>query len=166
VLPHSDLLASLGALDSQFRVAVTSLDAAFCSKLAVIECCGWTEEAMDDLVSRCYLRCLNQPSSHKYCHNIVKTTNGFDYQTHFRKILGSVIGLTGIERLERNADQQKLGALESALFTLKAVRDTHAHTHIKGTITNMTAPSFVIGQFTHLLSGLKEIEARLAERAW
>jgi hypothetical protein len=166
VLPHADLLASLSALDSNFRTAESSLEAAFCSKLAVIECCGWTEEAMDDIVTRCYTRCIGLSANQQICKESVRKTYGFEYKSHFRKMLGTVIGVTGIERLERRVDNAKMVRLEGALSTLKAVRDTHAHTHIKGVIPNLSAPSFIISQFRPIWDGLREIEARLAERAW
>ena len=166
MLPHADLLESLKTLDSTFRNANTSLEAAFCSKLAVIECCGWTEEAMDEIVTNCYARCLSVSSNQKICKKAVGGTYGFDYQKHFRKMLGTVIGLTGIERLERTADSAKIARLEGALTSLKLIRDTHAHTHIKGAIPNLSAPSVILSQFNSIWDGLKEIERRLAERAW
>lgn len=166
MLSHADLQNSLTTLDSQFVSATGPLEAAFCAKLAVIECCGWIEEAMDELGTTCYQRCLTQAPNRKICLVAITHTYGFDYHLHFRKMLGTVIGMTGIERMERNADSIKIARLDSALSTMKAVRDSHAHTHIKGAIQNLTAPSTVLSQLPSIVDGLREIERRLAERTW
>lgn len=121
---------------------------------------------MDHIIERCYMRVLKQAKHHSHCKEVVKKNYGFEYEKHFRKLIATIIGLTGIEKLESKADPAKLARLQSALTTLKAVRDTHAHTYLKGVIPTLSAPSFIIGQFQQVRDGLRDIEARLAERAW
>jgi hypothetical protein len=166
VLTDQDILSNLHALDARFNSAATSQDANFSAKLAVLECCGWIEEAMDDLVQRLSTRCLREQGNQSLCTDMIKRTYGFEYHQHFRKMVGAVIGLSGLEKLESKLDSGKFARLESALSTLKIVRDTHAHTYLKGTIPTLTAPSVIISQFTQVVVGLREFERRMGERTW
>ena len=51
-----------------------------------------------------------------------------------------LIGLISVERLETQVDQAKHVTLKSTLGTLKTVRDTVAHTHLKGVTRTLDAP--------------------------
>ncbi len=166
MLSDREIKANLQALDTQFRGATTTQAANLSSKLAVLELCGWIEEAMDDIAEKCYLRCLTETSNQKLCKEIVRATYGFEYHYHFRKMLAGIIGQTGMERIERRADGTKLALLQSALSTLKVARDGFAHTYLKGATPTLSAPSFLLSQFPALWEGLREVEARISERAW
>jgi hypothetical protein len=159
MLSWADLRNNLEALDLQFRNASSTRDAHFCCKLALLELAGWTEQAMDSIISECASRTLSEPSNKQYCaDSIVKNTYGFEYQKHFRGMMMRLIGLVHVERIERQADAAKLARLEAALQTLKILRDPAAHTHINGMTAKMNAPSFMIGQLTPITDGLQEIE--------
>jgi hypothetical protein len=166
LLTDQDILDNLRELDARFTAAASSQDANFQAKLAILECCGWIEEAMDDIIQKFSTRCLRESMNQKHCSDVVKKNYGFEYQQHFRKMLIAIIGLVGVEKLERRVDAGKFARLESALSTLKVIRDTHAHTYLKGTIPTLSAPSFVLNQFEQVALGLREFEARMSERAW
>ena len=166
MLSDREIKANLSALDAQFNSATNTRDANFSSKLAVLEFCGWIEEAMDQIAEQCYLRCVSESPNRKLCKEAIRGTNGFEYHQHFRRMLTSIIGQTGMERLERKADGAKLDMLRSALSTLKTVRDGYAHSYLKGTTQTLSAPSFLISQFPAIADGLREIEARISERTW
>lgn len=162
MLSWADLQNNLNALDTQFRSAGSTRDVHFCCKLALMELAGWTEQAMDSIISECASRTLSEPSNKRYCaDSIIKTTYGFEYQKHFRGMMMRLIGLVHVERIERQADPAKLARLEGALQTLKVLRDPAAHTHINGMTPSMNAPSFMIGQLAPISDGLQEIEKAL-----
>ena len=76
-------------------------------------------------------------------------------------MLSQVIGLTGVEKLEKKVDPTKFQILCSVLVTLKSSRDLEAHTHIKGVTRRLNAPSITIVQFNQVYDGLKDIEEKL-----
>ncbi|MFM7373434.1 MAG: hypothetical protein ACKO2Z_37800, partial [Sphaerospermopsis kisseleviana] len=48
------------------------------SKLALLELCGWIEQAIDDIVLRCAKRCLTNNNHIKLVQQEVKNTSQFD----------------------------------------------------------------------------------------
>ena len=159
MLPDTDLKANLQALDQQYQATTSSRDAYFYCKLALIELGGWTEQAMDLLISECSSRNLLEPANKQLCaEKIIGTTYGFEYKKHFRAMMMQLVGLVHVEEIEKQADAGKLARLQSALSTLKGLRDPAAHTHISGTTQHWNAPSFIIGQSAAIIDGLAEIE--------
>ena len=61
VAKNSILPGNLRSLDYRYRRAHSALkEALFCSKLAILELCGWIEESMDDMVRRCATEALER----------------------------------------------------------------------------------------------------------
>src|SRR5688572_15386025 len=115
---------NLRSLDRLFRHSTSTKEALFYSKLAILELCGWIEESMDDIVVRCAGRCLRQTSNVTYVQKqIVKRTFGFEYDRHFREMLIRLIGLVGVERVERQIDPAKHARMTATLGTLTIVRN-------------------------------------------
>ncbi|MFN3436280.1 MAG: hypothetical protein ACK41V_01145 [Acidovorax sp.] len=137
------------------------------SKAAILEVCGWVEQAMDAIVLETAQRCALSPQriaqiSDKY----VKPTSGFSYKNHFEKMIISVVGYKILEQAESNAGAP-VYALESTLDYLAKLRNHYAHTHFdvsspypKGysTIPN---PSVMKNHATTTNLGLAAIEAQL-----
>jgi hypothetical protein len=156
------LEANLRRLDRLYRDARTTKDALFFSKLAVLELCGWIEESMDDVVLRCSMRCLRDPSNRRQVKDsVVKKTYGFEYHKHFREMLTRLIGLVEVEKLERRLDATKHARLKSTLGSLAGARNAEAHTHLKGVTRVINAPSVTIGHFSDVYDGLVEYDTAL-----
>jgi len=160
------MLANLSKLDRLYRNASTVKEGLFYSKLALLELCGWIEESMDDIVMRCCIRCVRDERNRKFIRKqVVERTYGFEYDKHFRKMLISMIGVIGVERLERKIPPQTLAQLKATLHALELARNPEAHTHIKGVTRRIDAPSAMLQHFTQIFTGLKEYE-RVVRTLW
>lgn len=68
------------------------------------------------------------------------------------------MGTITIERIELKLDPKKFLPLKAELRTLKKIRDSEAHTHIKGVTKTLDAPSVTKKRFFIIYDGLKDIE--------
>lgn len=167
MVTRSYIVSNLSSLSRSFTNAKNQRDSLFFSKLAILELCGWIEESMDDVVTRCSARRLKLQANIEHCEKqIVKRTYGFDYQEHFRSMLIRLLGLINVEKIESRVDQQKLQRMTAALTTLKLQRNAEAHTHLKGTTRTINAPSVTITQFQPVYDGLREFERVIRSRNW
>lgn len=159
MIARSYVMTNLKKLDRLYNGARSAKESLFYSKLALLELCGWIEESMDDVVLRCSVRCVNEPSNRKYVRDaIVKRTHGFDYERHFREMLVRLVGLVEVERVEKRVDPVKQARLKAALQALITVRNAEAHTHLKGVTKQINAPSVAIGQFSDVYDGLEDYD--------
>lgn len=126
------------------------------SKLALLELCGWLEEWMDEVVRQVNQSTLNDADWVEA--NIIKRTNGFHYNSHFRPMLCGVLGEHSIRRIEGNFEQSYGGDLElisSTLGTLWKLRCNLAHANLaahKAAQITIYAPSWTKNQY-RLLEG-------------
>ncbi len=161
------IVPGLQALDTAYNNAASDDDAERFAKLAIIELCGWIEESMDSLVLRCGKRQLKVSKNRTYCEDdIIAPTYGFDYHKHFRYMLIRLVGLVTVERLEMQVDQAKHVTLKSTLGSLKVVRDSVAHTHLKGTTRTLDAPSVTIRRFQWVYDGLLDLDQTMRRAGW
>lgn len=129
------------------------------SKLGLLELCGWIEMSMDDVILRLAKRTLRNSQHLKYLKNdVVRRTSGFEYQKHFRRMLEAVIGLSGVERMEKRVDPRLFQPMVAALESLKPFRDEQAHQYIKGTTRAIDAPSVTRSRFYVIFNGLKNVD--------
>lgn len=158
--------ANLSKLDRLYNSALSVQHGLFYSKLAIIEFCGWIEISMDDLIRRCAKRNLRDSNNIKQVEkDVIKRTYGFEYETHFRKMLVQVIGLKNVEKVERRVNPAKFVKLKGALTTLKTSRDSAAHTYLKGVAIVLDAPSLTKARFIDIYDGLTEIDRVLGRMA-
>ncbi len=159
MITKDSILSNLNDLDELYRNSKSIKKSNFFSKLAVFELCGWVEESMDDVIRRCYKKRLKEDQNIKLIENeIIGQTYGFHYKKNFRPMLMKILGIIVIENIERKLDKAKFEILTSTLGDLKTSRDKTAHTHIKGTITSLDAPSLTIGKFYRIYEGLMDID--------
>jgi hypothetical protein len=159
MIARSYILSNLKLLDNKYRKTTSPKELLFYSKLAILELCGWIEESMDDIVLRCAMRHLKIMSNKEFVRKqIVRKNYGFDYDDHFRRMLGQLIGIINVERLEKNVDQTKKVRLKAVLSMLKTARNAEAHTHIKGVTRHINAPSITLSQFPDVSDGLTEYD--------
>ena len=159
MITKSYILENLKTLDRSYAKASSARKSLFYSKLAILELCGWIEESMDDVILRCARRHLKNNANVKFVRKeIVQRTYGFDYERHFRSMLIQLLGLINVEKIEKSVDQRKHIQLKATLKALKTVRDSEAHTHIKGVTRSINAPSATLNQFPALYDGLMEYD--------
>jgi hypothetical protein len=162
MIAQTNMRRNLVRLNSLYNKAQTPIESLFFSKLAILDLCGWIEESMDDVVRRCAIRCLHVADNRKFVEKeVIKKTYGFDYDSHFRKMLGRVIGLMNVEKLERRLDTSVHTKFVATLSTLKTSRDSEAHTHLKGATKVLNAPSVTLAQFEDVYKGLTAYDSAL-----
>jgi hypothetical protein len=158
MIGRGELERSLRSLDRRYRGAAVSIEAQLASKGEVIEVCGWIEEAIDDLVRRTARRALSIDKSLKEVDEVIQGTYGFSYAEHVRPMLKRIVGLSGVEQIEAELGALALDRLRGVLGELKAVRNTNAHTHLKGATPRLDAPSLTTRRFHEVRHGLTELE--------
>jgi len=166
MIGKQDIVPSLRALDAAYQ-GTHGPEAERFAKLAIIELCGWIEEAMDEVVNRCSSRHLTVPDNRNYCEReIVRKTSGFGYDKHFRSMLIRLIGLVGMEKVENQVDPAKLILLKTTLNRLLVVRNSVAHTHLKGVTRTLDAPSVTIDNFKFVYEGLLDLSRTMRRTGW
>jgi hypothetical protein len=158
------ILQNLAQLDSAFRRAKTQKHAIYFSKLAILELCGWIEISMDDIIMGHCGRHVSVPKNTKFVSDdIVKRTYGFDYERNFRRMLINLIGIVTCEKVEAQIPVGIHTRFVAQLHSLKLVRDSLAHTYLKGSVATMAidAPSVTKARFTDIYDGLKAFEQSL-----
>lgn len=161
MIARSYIEKNLNQLNNLYLKERTNKKKLYYSKLAVLELCGWIEEIMDGIISMCSKRFLKTQHSKDLISDVIKRNYGFDYDKHFMKMLTSVIGLVYIEKLNKIIDISKRDILKSSLGTLNKIRNSEAHTHLKGVTRSIHAPSVTLDLFKKVFDGLKNIEENL-----
>lgn len=158
MIAKSYISENLARIDVLYRRATTAKASLFYSKLAILELGGWIEISWDEIVMREARKRLRTTQSITFVTDVVDKCYGFTYAKHFRKMLVNVIGLDGVERLERRVDGVKFAAMTGALNALKQFRDREAHEYMKGVTRVLDAPSVTRGRFAVIYDGIMEID--------
>lgn len=162
MVSKSNILKSLNKLDKIFRDNPDLKVKSYISKLALLELCGWLEESMDDIINKVAKKKLKESVNQNYVeNNIIKSTNGFSYNGHFRYMLIRLVGIIDLEKIERKITITKIDSFRGRLGNLKDKRDSHAHTFLKGTITTIQPPSTTIVEFNNIFKDLKIFEKQI-----
>jgi hypothetical protein len=129
------------------------------SKLALLELCGWIEESMDVLINEYADKKINNPN---YVDDVLGRNYTFDYN-RFKKLIVTLVGMIGFEKIESKINIVTKTKLETSLNLLKTMRDDHAHTTLMGNGSTKTlhAPSVVIPRLEEVYVGLREYEKKL-----
>lgn len=140
------ILNTLNDLDLHYTQALKSSkpqDSVYFSKLAVLEYCGWLEEAFDEIVKRSVKGKLKTIEFRQMLDNaVIGKNNGFQYKTDFRPMLTRAVGLIGAEKIECHLkDTRKYEILISELDAVKSDRNSAAHTWT-GVTMSYPAPSY------------------------
>ncbi len=162
MVSKSYICSNLEKLERLFNKTSDTKLSLFYSKLAILELCGWIEITMDDIIRRYYRRKIKNTINITHMEDeVIRKTYGFDYNYHFRRMLIQLIGISGIEKLEKKVDSGKIDPMKAALSSLKSERDKEAHEYIKGTTRRLNAPSTTKVRFKTVYEGLKNIESML-----
>jgi len=164
-IANTTIHQNLQTLNQLFLSSKSIKKSSFYSKLAILELCGWIEETMDKIVRSCRARSLKNDQNREYIESsVIKRTHGFNYAENFRWMLIQVVGLSGVEIVERSVDEATLQVLRSTLGSLKKSRDEYAHTHLRGITRRLDAPSVTIGKFDRISECLTKLEAMLKKK--
>lgn len=155
------IFKTLKDLDRLFTKENDPTKQLFYSKLALMELCGWIEVTMDNIVEGVYKKNISNPEHIKKVQSEIRRNSNFHYEDNFKKMLSHVIGLSSIEEIEKKATQQKLLTLKATLESLKAPRNSAAHTFIKGAGMSIDAPSVTLSNFMILFEGFKDFKATM-----
>lgn len=161
MLTKSYISRSLNSLDVKYRRSTSQTDNLFYSKLALLELCGWLEESIDTIILDYAKKNIKENNNLKIIAERIKYNSGFAYEKNFKSLLVIVVGLIVFEKIEKNIDTSKLVLFKSTLHTLKKIRDSEAHTHLKGVTRTIDSPSKTILHFNYLYDGLLEFENTL-----
>lgn len=137
------------------------------SKASILEVCGWVEQAMDSVVKDCANRIgLSAPHLKSVEDDYVAQTHGFQYKTHFEKMLVAVVGFKVLETVEAAAPTH-VSALKGLLGNLNVLRRHYAHTHFDELspyppgLASIPTPSVMISHANTVEIGLSAIEVQL-----
>lgn len=135
------ITTTINELDTLYNSNPTQ--AAYFSKLALLELCGWIEQSMDSIITDCSNLKLYDASNKTLVQKIiVEKTYGFHYKDHFRPMLMKLVGLVQLEQMETRINATgDLCILASQLGSLKVNRDRVAHTTVTGITVTYEAPS-------------------------
>lgn len=161
MISHSYIKKNLAYLDRVYRNTTSTTEASYCSKLAILELCGWIEISMDDIVLRGCVRALKQEKNRKAVREKVKYNYGFEYQKHFVSLITSLVGFHGFEALEKTIPVSVSISFKSELGNLKERRNSLAHTYYKGVTPSYDAPSITMSRYQIVTAGLEAYDRAL-----
>ena len=161
MISHSYIKKNLRHLDRRYHDARSITEASYCSKLAILELCGWIEMSMDDIILRGCVRGVKNESNRKAIREKVKLNYGFEYKKHFQGLLTALIGYKGYEEIEKKIPTAVSVSFKSELGNLKERRNSLAHTYYKGVMHHYDAPSITIGRYQTVASGLDAYDKAL-----
>lgn len=154
------ILDTLTDLEERYTQASTSsLEQIYYSKLAILEYCGWIEEAFDNIARRCVKNKLKtQPYKQMLEDSVIGGNHGFQYKTNIRPMMIKAIGLREMEKIEVYLKTSgKLEILISELDAVKVDRDNAAHTWVLNTTRTYPAPSVTKSRLNKIYPIAKEI---------
>ena len=168
MLPNRELIQSLDELENLFQQATNPRDSLMHAKHAMLELCGWIEEAEDDLVLRCASK-IPDSSLKSLIAKKVENNYAFHYEDKFLPLLGMVIGLQKYSqiKIKLQTTGTKFLSLSRNINDLKKPRNSHAHTHFdqskqqSNQLLTGLGPSAVKQKALDIYLGFTELEKSL-----
>ncbi|MDE2370693.1 MAG: hypothetical protein KGN16_17110 [Burkholderiales bacterium] len=164
----TELLQNINVYQAHFSTAKDIRELLLPSKAALLDVCGWLEEAMDKLVADCAARCNLSPTRQQVVQrDYIRKTYGFEYERHFEKMLTSVVGFRILEEAEAQMGLTTLAPFTAAVSSLVPLRNHYAHTHLDATqpypknITSIPSPSALVPFVNQADSALQALENAL-----
>jgi len=161
MISNSYIIKNLRYLDRVYRNSNSVTEASYCSKLAILELCGWIELSMDDIILRGCVRGLKQEKNRKAVREKVKLNYGFEYQKHFVTLVTSLVGFRGYETLEKSIPASISTNFKSELRNLKERRNSLAHTYYRDVTPHYDAPSITMSRYHSVAAGLDAYDKAL-----
>lgn len=173
MLPITHLTVSLNKLNADYlRVGQPPEDQLRICKHALLEVCGWSEEAQDNILLACAAR-ITDVTLKSLAEEKIKKNSGFSNDGNFAPLLGLIIGFQGLSvvRTHLRTVGTWFGVMENALNNLKSPRNAHAHTHFDHTSAAkmqhlQQSPAILLNVAQQLHDGLLELEIDLQRRGY
>lgn len=138
------LLALHTLFDAALKTGTNTKTLNYYCKLALIELCGWVEQAMDQLILDSVQR--SGIAGHAAIKDSVDHTYAFDYDDSFRPLLILLVGYKQCEAIETKllaAPVSAFSTMKNLLSGLRGQRNQHAHTHLESNHAQIAAPSSI-----------------------
>lgn len=168
MLSTGELLQNISVHQGHYNTAQSLRELMLPSKAALLDVCGWLEEAMDKLVVDCAVRCnLSSARLQSVKQEYIKRTHGFDYERHFERMLAAVVGFKVLEQAETQIGPTTLTPFTAALSSLVPLRNHYAHTHFDTAqpypinVTSIPAPSALVPFVSQADTALQALETAL-----
>ncbi len=163
MISRTQILQTLDNLQHMYN-SKHKLDVSFYSKTAVVEACGWIEEALDDILFRCVDCSVSDKGRIKHMKDtVIKRNYGFDYETNLCNMLRQIIGYVNIQKIEKRLSKSKRFInMRAELGNLKAFRNPAAHTYMQLGITpTFDTPQRIKERLSWVGQGLLQLEKEL-----
>lgn len=122
------------------------------SKMAMMELCGWLEEAFDEIAHNCVRQRLRTLDRRKFLQEKIAATYGFEYKTKARPLISHAIGVVRLLEIEKILEQDaSLTILKTTCANLNKIRQDAAHSTLAGRSMPYPAPSVSISNFEKCL---------------
>lgn len=162
MLDRSDIEKNLRQIDKLYASSSSVQEGLYYSKLATLELCGWIEHSMDSIVLSLAKQLIRDMKLQSYFEDeVVGKIYGFGYDKRLKRMLIPLVGLVGLEAMERKVNPRVFEPMRASLNALKPNRDNLAHGYIRGVTPHLDAPSVVLGRFHTVHAGLVNIESVL-----
>lgn len=159
MISDDGLLNTLTELDVYYNSAGTSSEGQICaSKLALLELCGWVEEAIDSVfVSYVISSEISSIRKDEFINELERVFGiGVKKLNAIAKL---AIGAHGLSIIDGKMDMTgDMDILCDKLKLLKGKRDLAAHRSISGTMDTYSAPSDIKNEFAIIKSTLERLE--------
>lgn len=168
MLSNLELVQSLDDLEVAFQNASSPRAYTMFAKHALLELCGWIEEAEDYIIQSCAKK-LSDTALKKLVADRIKTNSAFHFTDKFLPLLALVIGLAKYELIQNKltANGMYFTNLVSTINGLKDPRDKHAHTHFEtgkpqiNGLLNGQSPNSLKQNAVEIYKGFSELETCL-----
>jgi hypothetical protein len=151
-----EIRSNLRVFSAGFKKSRSKKGALFFSKYAILETCGWIEEAIDDIVENFASKTLPNKDKNEYKKEIMRRNSNMG-STNFKKLIIELIGRVNLIALELE-HPSTFDTLYSNLDQLRDARNPEAHTHVRNAPRNIDAPSVTRGRLEHIYRELKKVE--------
>lgn len=157
----ASLRSSLDTVEARWANETDAVMGTCLAKLYCLECCGWIEQWVDEMVITYGYRKIGCSNHRKVLLDSVKRIHGFSFDEHIRPLLIDLAGLRTVCILEDKMDQTVLLQLKASLSNLKSYRDRLAHTTTVGVQVQLPAPSTCRAELSTVVRGLLHMRRTL-----
>jgi hypothetical protein len=161
MVSRSYIARNLRSLNRKYLRSKTQAEPLYYSKLAIIELCGWIETSVDEIFVTCAPKHVNETRYLQQFSVKLQNTYGFSEKKHLKPLIITLVGMNGLEKLEASCDPRFLGALLRNLNELTAMRNSLAHTYIKGFAITIESPQLILRRLDQVADGLDHLEEKL-----
>lgn len=160
MIRHAKTRKLLSKLDRNYKKSQTGdpILSIVYSKAAILEVCGWLEEAFDEVAHNCVRERLRTLERRKFLDEKIKATHGFEYKTKARPLISHAIGVVRLLEIEKDLERDaSLTVLKTICSNLNKLRQDAAHTTLSGRKMTYPAPSVAIQEFEKCLPIVKRL---------